>query len=223
MPYGRDQMSAVAADLAARGYAVWNFEYRRVGSPGGGWPGTLEDIAAAIDYLAVLSGNGSDLDLRRVAVAGHSAGGHLALCSCARRHGPGQRFAPARVLPVAAAGLAAIVDLKGTFDLNAGNGAVSAFLGGSPDQYPDRYMEASPLSLLPLGLPQLILHGTADDALPVELSRAYVRAARHAGDTVDCVEMPGVGHMEYLDPASQAHAALCGWLDTTLTRRRHDA
>jgi len=63
----------------------------------------------------------------------------------------------------------------------------------------------------------LILHGTADGTLPVELARAYVHAGRHAGDTVHYVEMPGMGHLEYLDPTSQAHAALCSWLDSTLT------
>ena len=216
MPYGREEMSAIATDLASRGYAVWNIEYRRIGSPGGGWPGTMEDIAAAIDHLAVLAAGEVDLDLRRVAVVGHSAGGHLALCASARRGEPDSRFAPRKIFPAAVAGLAAVVDLHATFALNSGNSAVSALFGGSPSQYPTRYARASPLGLVPLGVRQLILHGTEDDALPVALAREYVKAARHVGDNVDYVELPGMGHMEYLDPASQAHDALCKWLNVVL-------
>lgn len=224
MPYGREQMSAIATDLASRGYAVWNIEYRRIGSPGGGWPGTLEDAAAAIDHLAALAAAGEvDLDLHRVAVVGHSAGGHLALCASARRGAADGRFAPRKVFPAAVAGLAAVVDLPTTFALNSGNNAVSALLGGSPSERPIRYAQASPLGLVPLRVRQLILHGTKDDALPVELSREYVKAARRAGDSVDYVELPGMGHMEYLDPASQAHDALCEWLNVTLASPRADA
>jgi acetyl esterase/lipase len=216
MPYGREEMAAIATDLAARGYAVWNIEYRRIGSQGGGWPGTLEDTAAAIDHLAVLAAGEVELDLRRVAVVGHSAGGHLALCATARRREPDGSFAPRKVFPAAAAGLAAVLDLHASFSLGSGNNAVSALLAGSPGQHPVRYAQASPLGLVPLHVRQLILHGTKDDALPVELSRAYVKIAREVGDDVDYVELPGMGHMEYLDPASQAHDALCKWLAIVL-------
>jgi acetyl esterase/lipase len=103
MPYGRDEMDAIARDLAARGFAVWNLEYRRVGAPGGGWPGTLDDVGAGIDHLATLVGEGVNLDLERVAVVGHSAGGQLALWSASR--------ASPRVRVAAAAGLAPVADL----------------------------------------------------------------------------------------------------------------
>ena len=76
-------MRPLAADLAGRGFAAWNLEYRRVGQPGGGWPGTCEDVAAGLDHLARLAGR-EPLDLDRLVVAGHSAGGHLALWSAAR-------------------------------------------------------------------------------------------------------------------------------------------
>jgi dipeptidyl aminopeptidase/acylaminoacyl peptidase len=109
-------------------------------------------------------------------------------------------------------GLAAAVDLAGTYALGAGSGAVNALLGGPPDQYPDRYEAASPLSLLPLGVKQLLIHGTADEALPIELTRGYVQAAKSSGDDVEYVELHGAGHMDYLDPKSNAHATLCRWL-----------
>jgi acetyl esterase/lipase len=213
MPYGRGEFNAVAKDIAARGYAVWNIEYRRLGAPGGGWPGTFNDVASAVDHLAALVANGIELDLSRVIVVGHSAGGHLALWVASQ-----EKFAYfsalVRVRPIAAVGLAAAVDLARTSELGAGRGAVAVneLIGGGPNEYPDRYAATSPIQLLPLGVEQLIIHGSEDDALPVGLSRDYVLAARASGDKITYVELPGCGHMEYLDPDSKAHAHLCEWL-----------
>lgn len=212
MPFGRAELAPVALDLVSRGFAVWNIEYRRLGSEGSGWPGTLRDVSAAIDHLAVLAMDGMRLDLSRVTVVGHSAGGQLALWSAAPRGIRHDDFALPVVRPTAVVGLAAAVDLAGAFALSAGNSAVGAFLGGSPDEYPDRYQAASPIELLPLGVRQLIVHGTADEALPVAHARNYVRAAKTSGDDVEYVELRGGGHMDYLDPNSDAHTALCRWL-----------
>lgn len=218
MPHGREQMDAVATDLVARGVATWNIGYRRIGEPGGGWPDTLHDIAKAIDHLAAIAAEEPRLDLRRVAVVGHSAGGQLALCVAARG-ARDRRFAPVRVLPAAACALAGVLDLERAFEIDAGRGAVAEFLGGTPQHAGDRYALASPRRLLPLGVPQLILHGAADTVLPPALSQSYVHAARRAGDCVDHEEMPHAGHMDYLDPSGAAHHRLCAWLGRTL----HDA
>lgn len=214
MPYGRDELTPIAEDLVDRGWAVWNLEYRRIGEPGAGWPGTLLDVAAGIDHLASAAEGAGRLDLERVVVAGHSAGGQLAAWSAAvpPRDGPLHRVR--RVVPMAVASLAGVLDLQEAFALDAGNGAVASFLGGSPDQYPERYASASPIKLLPLGVPQLILHGTADDALPVSLARRYAAAARGSESAVTYIEFAGGGHMEYVDPASDAHTALCRWLES---------
>ena len=210
MPYGREELAGIAQDIAAKGYAVWNIEYRRVGAPGGGWPGTFSDAALAVDHLATLVDEGIDLDLSRVIVAGHSAGGQLALCVSGRsKHA---HFRPSRVQPVAAAGLAAVSDLARAHQISAGNGAVHQLLGGGPDQVPDRYAAVSPIELLPLGVPQLIIHGAKDEALPIDLSRHYATTARASGDSVDYVALPDAGHMDFLDPNSEAHATLCKWL-----------
>ena len=208
-PHGRDQMDAIAADLAGRGFAVWNLGYRRIGEEGGGWPGTFEDVVAGVAHLTRL--DGCDLDLGRVVVVGHSAGGHLALWYAAAQQG---RAGRGGIRPAAAVGLAPIADLAGAHAADLGRGAVAELLGGPPERYPERYRDASPIERLPHGVRQLVLHGTADPAVPVELSRRYVCAAAAAGDAVELVELPGTGHMEYLEPASEAHAALCRWLAT---------
>jgi len=212
MPYGRDELTLVAKDLASRGYAVWNVEYRRLGAPGGGWPGTFDDVASAIDYLAILEADGIDLDLKHVIVAGHSAGGQLALWIAAQNKSGGA-FARTRVHPVAAVGLAPISDLASACRLGVGKGAVREFLGGLPSLHPDRYAATSPIQLLPLGVNQLIIHGVRDEALPVDLSRKYVETARKSGDNIEFVELPDAGHMDFLDPTSKAYAAFCVWLN----------
>jgi acetyl esterase/lipase len=202
MPHGREQMTPIAEDLASRGFAVWNLEYRRLGTPGAGWPGTLEDVADGIEHL--------DLDLDRVTVVGHSAGGHLALWSAAR---PGPRGAASpRVRVAAAIGLAPIADLARAYESGVGGEAVAELIGGAPGRYPERFRAASPVEMLPLGIRQLLLHGTADHAVPIELSRRYARMASAAGDDVELVELPGAGHMDFLDPDGEAHAILCRWL-----------
>ncbi len=206
VPHGRDQLEAVAADLAAHGYAVWNVGYRRVGEPGGGWPGTLDDAALALDHLASIAIGGIKLDLARIVVAGHSAGGQLALWVAARNR-------TARVRPAAVAALAALSDLAQADALGLGGGAVSALLGGSRDAQPDRYADASPVERLPLGVPQLVLHGGRDAAVPIDMSRSYAEAARAAGDAVDFVSLAEAGHMDFLDPGSTAFAAFRAWLD----------
>ncbi|HEX2610388.1 MAG TPA: alpha/beta hydrolase, partial [Gemmatimonadales bacterium] len=79
MPYGKDQMSAIAGDLCARGFAVWNIEYRRIGEPQVGWSEMSSDVWAALEFLQGFSEREHRLDLNRASVVGHSAGGQLAL------------------------------------------------------------------------------------------------------------------------------------------------
>jgi acetyl esterase/lipase len=199
-------MRPLAADLAGRGFAAWNLEYRRVGQPGGGWPGTCEDVAAGLDHLAGLAGR-APLDLDRLVVAGHSAGGHLALWSAARAGLPrGAPGAAPLVAPCLAVSLAGVCDLHAGAADGIGEDAVAGFLGATPDQAPERYRLASPRSRLPLGVGQLLVHGDADTRVPVEQSRAYAAAAAAAGDPVELVELAGVDHMAVIDPASPAWA-----------------
>jgi acetyl esterase/lipase len=194
--WDRTLMTPLAHDLARRGYAVWNIEYRRVGQEGGGWPGTLEDAAAAIDHLDEVGA----VDTGRVVTVGHSAGGHLAVWLAARHRLPaGAPGATPRVRPGAAVSQAGLVDLvRGDAD-DLGGGACAALLGGSAEEVPDRYAVASPAALLPLGLPVLLVHGGHDVDVPVSQSRAYEAAARAAGDEVELVELPDADHFDVVE------------------------
>ncbi|HEY3175179.1 MAG TPA: alpha/beta fold hydrolase [Candidatus Polarisedimenticolia bacterium] len=219
-PHGRDQMTAIADDLACRGLAVWNLEYRRLGTPRAEWPATMDDVAAGIDHLAQLSVQGVDLDLDRVTVIGHSAGGQLALWIAGQNRSRSAQSPRVRVL--AAVGLAPIADLAHAYEIKTGGEAVAELIGGTPSQQPERCRATSPIEMLPLRVRQLILHGTADDVVPIDLSRRYLRAAEAAGDTVELIELSGTGHMEYLDPGSEAHATLCRWLLASTSERTID-
>lgn len=215
LPHGRDEMQPVALDLAARGFAVWNIEYRRVGD-GGGWPATVDDVAAAIDHLATLATQGLPVDLRRVATAGHSAGGHLALWAAKRADRRADERGPRVVRVAAAVGLAPVADLAYVHGISSGDGAVARFLDTVPEADAPLWRCASPIDMLPLGVPQLVLHGEDDDVLPIEVSRRYAKATAEAGDAIDFIELEGAGHMEFLDPRSAAHDELCAWLGSGL-------
>lgn len=203
--YGLGLMDGLAADLAARGIAAWNIEYRRVGNPGGGWPGTFLDVARATDHLSEIAATYA-LDLRRVVPIGHSAGGHLALWLAARSRIPATSSISPRTQPLAFAGaisLAGVLDLSLAYQLHLSNDAVVELLGGCLDEAPARYQAASPAALLPLGLPQVLIHGSADDNVPIQISRTYTAAAQAAGDMLRYFEPEGVDHFDVINPATE--------------------
>lgn len=207
--WDRTLMTPLAIDLARRGLAAWNIEYRRVGQDGGGWPGTLDDVAAAVDLLAGID----DVDTFRVATCGHSAGGHLALWAAGRRRLPHRAVGSAPVVaPVAAVSQAGVVDLLAGADANLGDGAIQAFLGADPSSSPDRYAIASPAGLLPLGVRQLLLHGDADDIVPSVQSVDFGRAASDLGDDVTVTVLPGVDHFQVVEVGHAAWHAAADWL-----------
>jgi acetyl esterase/lipase len=160
----------LVADLAGKGWAVWNLEYRRLGwRSRGGWPATFHDVAAGIDRLGKLDWS---LDLARVVAVGHSAGGHLALWAAARRGLPaGAPGAEPSVRLASAVAQAGVLDLREAARLGLSRGAASRPLGRPPGKLPHRYDFASPAERLPLRVPQLLVHGDADDVVPISISR----------------------------------------------------
>ena len=206
--WDRTLMTPLAVDLAARGIAAWNVEYRRVGQEGGGWPGTLEDVAAAVDRLADVA----DVDAARI-VNLRPLGGR-APRALARRPAPRiPAGCPARI----AAGHARRGGRPGRRlrsrarrrrdDL--GGGAVEGLLGPFD---PTRDAAASPVALAPLGVPQLLVHGDADDIVPASQSRAYASLDPDA----ELIELEGADHFEVIEPASPAWAAVLDRLDVYL-------
>jgi acetyl esterase/lipase len=208
--YTAELGTPLAMDLVAdHPVAAWNIEYRRVGG-GGGFPATLEDVAAAIDALAgpAQQAAGGRLDLARVAAVGHSAGGHLVGWLASRHRLPATApGANPRVRLKGAVPQAGVLDLVDGVAQGLGAGAVEAFMGGKPEALAAKYAQASPIALLPAGVPVICVHGEVDDTVPIRQSERYVAAARAAGDPARLVRLPGTGHFEVINPADPAWRA----------------
>jgi acetyl esterase/lipase len=187
----------LAADLAGRGYAVWNLEYRRAGG-GGGWPATFADVAAGIDRLADLP-----VDTSRVVVIGHSAGGHLGAWAAGRDQlpdgTPGTRPRVAVTAVVAQAGVLALADSARE---KVGGTAALDLMGGGPDDLPQAYRWADPMAAVPVAAAVLCLHSRADDEVPFGYSERYVAAANAAGGDARLHETGG-DHYTLIDPATR--------------------
>jgi acetyl esterase/lipase len=280
--YDRTHTRTLARALANGGFVVCVPEFRRNGQPGGGWPGTFDDVAAAVDELPALVGDALEglagpgavkvvrpwditapepgcvgsagpgsvgsagpgavgmsgagavgmsraeavsgagepgvINVGEVVLAGHSAGGQLALWAAGRHRLPasarwrrlpgqpagagGRGGSPVRIRGVV--GLAAVTDLTACYEQGLGRDAAAGLMGGGPQDVPERYGLADPVRLLPLGCEVRLVHGTLDDRVPCTMSRAYVEVARAAGDDVALDELPAADHFDLIDPLSHA-------------------
>lgn len=191
----------LATDLAARGYLCWNIDYRSALEP---WPLTFTDVAEAYDHLLV-GACGGRVDRRRVAVIGHSAGGHLAAWLGSRHRlpagAPGHN--PSALRPALMVPQAGVVTLTLAAERKVGRGAARTLINGSPENSPERYLVADPLELLPTGVRSVLIHGQRDRVVPPALSRIYAQKATEAGDD-SRVEVSRGDHFAHLDPKSPA-------------------
>jgi acetyl esterase/lipase len=205
-PWAFDQVRSLARALTAEGWATWSLEYRRIGDEGGGWPGTLEDVARGADHLREAAKD-HPLDLDRVVALGHSAGGQLALWLAARpRMHEGSLPGPLRLRGVVS--LAGITDLRAAAAGGVCGDAIPQLLGGPPQDHAVRLRESSPIELLPLGVPVHLVCGARDAIVPIDQARAYEAAAKKAGDTVRLEVVEGAGHFELVNPDSSAWPAV---------------
>jgi len=203
-----DFMNPVADALTHMGIATWNIEYRCVDQVGGGWPGTFTDVGQAVDYLRTLAEH-FPLDLQRVLMLGHSAGGHLGHWAAARHRLPKDSpLAASNPLPIHG-----VLNLGGTGDVKpflalqervCNDTPINKLIGGTPEEVPERYRQASPIELLPLGIRQVMLVGEHDESVPSELSRQYAEAGTAAGDDVTCTVIKNAAHFEIIAPGTAA-------------------
>jgi acetyl esterase/lipase len=203
--YDLHHISPLASEITKMGYATWSLEYRRIGNEGGGWPGTFLDVANGTDHLRELAQE-FPLNLNRVIVIGHSAGGHLALWLAARNRLPSKGLLyKENPLPIGGViALAAVGDL-GRPDLQEiCGGVIPKLMGGTPDDFPNRYAQGSPLELLPFGVPQILIQGAQDPIVPMESVREYYEAVKKSGDKVELVLLQEAGHFEVVMPTTFA-------------------
>lgn len=204
----RTLMNHAAADLRARGLAVWNVEYRGVDEDGGGYPGTFLDVAAAADLLGE-TGEGLGLKTGRIVAYGHSAGGHLAAWLAARPNLPGS----SPLHDPSPLSIQAVLNVGGLADLEASEpvtlqsclGDISASLTGpASETRTDVFADTSPARLQPVPAIQVSINGLQDRIAPPELGLGYTRLVEAAGGTARYVGIDGTGHVELIAPGSEA-------------------
>jgi acetyl esterase/lipase len=201
--YGLEPVGGLCRHLTQNNLAAYNIEYRRIGNDGG-YPHTFHDIATAIGKLRDIADD-YQLDLSRIVVAGHSAGGHLATWVGGCKNVPAEaEIVIHNPLPVrGVVALAPIPDLENAPDQTRCDNDSIDLMGGTPDQQPDRYLAGSPINLLPLGVPQRLIMGEQDDIVPVAHVQNYVAKAKALGDDVEMVMVEG-GHFEMVNAGSSA-------------------
>ncbi len=196
--YNLDHTRGAAVALTKEGYAIWTPEYRRLGDTGGGWPGTFDDIAHAVDYVRELAKTYPQLDTTRVIAMGHSAGGHLALWSATRTD-------------ASALKLKGVVSLAGIADVGAyaamtGSCAASAgtLMGGIASDQAERYAAGDPIRRLPIPVRTYMVHGEKDPIVPLTQSESFVTKNQAAGGKSELATVPSAGHFDVVAPWSDA-------------------
>ncbi|HXQ11379.1 MAG TPA: alpha/beta hydrolase [Caulobacteraceae bacterium] len=195
-------MNYAAKDLAAHGIAVWNIEYRGIDRPGGGYPGTFQDVAAGAEALRGVAA-AHHLEIDRVVALGHSAGGHLAFWLAARPSLPRSSVLwSAHPLPIAG-----VVSLGGLPDLTtAGEGcgedSVKGLVGEPSPTRPDVLVDTSP-AVLEVHARSVVVNGEEDGIAPPPMARAFVAKMAARGMRVDEVVLPDTGHVELIAPGAR--------------------
>jgi len=204
--YDLSHIGHLCAAFTSKGIITCSIEYRRIGNPGGGWPGTFQDIGLATRSIFRDLSNDSRFDQARTAIIGHSAGGHLALWLVgSHRISKGSPLHNEQKQEIRRAiSLGGVSDLRSAWKKKLGHGTVTRLMSGTPEEHPDRYDAGSPIELLPTGARHALVHGTDDDTVPLSQSEAFVEKAEKLGDQSTLVKLDGISHYELIDPESKA-------------------
>ena len=195
---GRYFMTDFVQPLNEAGYVTFNITYRLFGSDGRNpWPAQLDDVQRAVRWVRANAAT-YGVDPERVCALGHSSGGHLAALLGTRE----TRDNADPTLASYSSRVTCVVDLAGETDLAMEGSAMyfTEILGGTPDEVPDVYRDASPLVHVDEATaPFLILQGANDEAVPIAQSRQMAEALHDAGVEVIYGEFPGQGHLATAD------------------------
>ncbi|TWP34328.1 alpha/beta hydrolase [Leekyejoonella antrihumi] len=189
--YDRTHAAGQANAFSTTGFHVAAIEYRR--APRGGWPDMSSDVRAALDAVR----KNSDLP-RPTVLVGHSAGGHLAAWLLHQPEGAGL---------LGAVSLAGCLDLLLVERLELGDGAARDLLGGEPASDPAGWSAADPAQLGIPPTPLIVLHGTVDERVPLEVSQSYASRFPTPQGRVELQVLDGCTHFDLIDPASRYFAA----------------
>ena len=219
---GPELLRPAAGAFIDKGYAVWSIGYRRIDEEGGGYPGTYQDVAQAIDLIREHA-EARKLDLNRVVFYGHSAGAHLALWAAGRTKIPASSplhsekpLKPRGVVSVG--GIGSLANWSAEINTLCGPDTVEKLApktaaDGSERTDEARFADTSPDKLLPLGVPVVMLHGVYDAAAFPAIGLDYAIAARKSGDKADIWLAPVAGHFEVIAPGTRPFAQAVSAVD----------
>lgn len=213
---GAEVMSAYARDLVDRGMAVYNIEYRRVGS-GGGWPTTFHDVADALDHVVELNTQYPEFTIDDELVVGHSAGAQLAMWAGTRHAlnddevGNDPKFLPTRVVS-----LAGPLDMR--YAATHGDTRIVTALGGTPQEIPDRYTSVDPIQNIDPAIPVIAVHGTADTMVSPENSKRYIEAVKQQNGIGNLVMADGDDHVSLVSADSAHYQQILDIITETSTK-----
>ncbi|GAA2062530.1 alpha/beta hydrolase family protein [Williamsia deligens] len=200
--FGAATFDPLARAVASHGIAVYNIEYRRLGS-GGGWPTTFTDVAAATDFVPTLDRENPEIDASSSVIVGHSAGAQLAVWVGtrgrlqARQVGSEPLWQPTRIISLAG-------PLNMRLAAERGDSRVVRILGGTPATVPDRYRTVDPIENIDPTVPVLAVHGTRDTVVPPVQSQTYVAAVDRADGRATLRLLPGQTHSALVTRGSPA-------------------
>jgi len=216
---GITQLRNMAGALAARGIAVWNVEYRRSDEPGGGYPGTYQDMHAALEKLET-EAPGRKLDLKRMVAVGHSAGGQLVQWIAGRAKIPaGSPLFRANPLPMpAVVSLGGLADLRNEAALiKSSCGRDTSELAGTPSkERPDVFVDTNAVELAPNGSRSWLVTGELDTISPPRVAHDYAARVRRLGDHAEVVILPGASHYDEVAATSPAWPQVLGVIERAL-------
>jgi len=187
--------------ITALGYATWNIEYRALGTDGE-WPVIFQDVSQAVDYVEVLAQSYA-IDTSKVAIIGHSAGGHLALWAASRSQIPSNsqlyRSNPLAIKGVIS--LAGIANVLGTNSCNTlANDVIGIPINDFSNSLFSRLEETSPLAMLPTATKTRLFSGSEDTIVPSTMGNEYFIHAIAAGDDSTHSILQGLDHFDLIDP-----------------------
>ncbi|MEJ8566460.1 alpha/beta hydrolase family protein [Elongatibacter sediminis] len=215
----KDYTNRFVEALTREGFATWDLEFRRMGNQGGAYPGTFLDVAAGTDHLRTLAET-HPLNLEQVVVVGHSSGGHLALWVAGRGNLPESSplYTPDPLPLAGVVSLAGVNDLERSLELGDRTDVLELLGVDSRAAAASRFAETNPARLLPFGIPQVLIVGTADGEWRIAMTREYAAAARTAGDAVELTLPEGADHFDVTDSEGPAVGIVTQAVDSILRR-----
>jgi acetyl esterase/lipase len=217
-------------EAAKRGYVAVTIEYRLTQPDKSGkakypFPAQIEDCKCAVRWLRA-NAEKYHVDPNRIGATGGSAGGHLSLLVGVA--GSEKNFDGTGGNPDASSQVQCVVNYFGPTDLprmygyeKRVDGLLDTLIGGTPQQRPEQYKEASPVTYVTKDVcPILSIHGTVDKLVPVDQAVEFDAAMKKAGATSELMILEGQGHGFMGPPARKAREATFAFFDKHLKQAK---